>query len=677
VRARTLLVTVAVLAACHGEPIREQVVLRLDGRDFGNAGSTHVPGVEIGDVVLPVPYSRDVHLSPVVETSPARGGRVHATVSVPKAFAGWPRSAFALAVKVDLGAAAAVLDRNAAATFGLTAIRLPKRWRLRFDPRAPERRKLTAELQTAHDGRTSLVQLEATTPMPRHLTSRRFDVASGSTLTLRYGLADRTQANSSKPVCFRATLDCTWWWQRELVSDCLVVGDPDRGRWHEAETPLRWGMRDCTLALVTDGGEAGDPVWAVPVVRAPTVDDPVTHPNVVLISLDTLRADHLSGYGYPRATSPSLDELVIRTGTAFTNAVSTYPMTHIAHLSIFTGLFAAALPANGVLPAGAPVPMLTELLRDAGFTTIGVTEDALVAKEYGFGRGFDHLVELHPEWADRARLVFARGGEFLRELRHRRFFLFLHTYKVHSPYLPSPAYTTLLRTGGDEGATVPDVPPQFRNDRDAYDQSIRELDDEVGAFLRTLDTEGVADRTLVIVLSDHGESFGEHGLPGHGLSANQEALHVALVLRGPGIVRGRVETPVSLADVAPTILEVLGLAVPSSMQGRSLQTALAGRSLPPRPVFFEWNAAHARGVRLGDAKLVRSGDSALLYNLGEDPSEVRPVNVREGLPPLLARVLDNYERDGARRRASVDVPSDAPSISPDVGKSLRALGYIE
>jgi arylsulfatase A-like enzyme len=669
-----------VVAACQGEPTSEtsEAVLRLDGRSFGATASAHAPLVDVGGVALPVPYARDVHRSVLVETSPARDGRVHALVSVPTQVVGWPRSAFALAVRADIGSVAPKMDRNTTETFALAAIRLQRGWRVRFDPRRPARGKVTAAIPTASEGRTSLVQLEAIAPMPPHMTSDRFDLPAGSVLTLQYGLADRAPRASAKPVCFRSTLDCAWWWTRTLVSDCVTAGDPAGSRWHEVEVPFRWAGRRCALTLDTDGSGAGDPLWAIPTVRAPSVVDPVDHPNVVLISLDTLRADHLSGYGYPRATSPSLDELVLRTGTVFANAVATYPMTHISHLSIFTGLFPAALPANGVLTPGAPIPTLTELLRDAGFTTLGVTEDALVSKEYGFGRGFDRLVELHPQFADRARLVFAQGRDLVRTMRHRRFFLFLHNYKVHSPYLPSPPYATLFQS--DEHPAVPDVAPEFRDDRDAYDRSIRELDDEVGAFLRTLDAEGLADRTLLIVLSDHGEALGEHGLRGHGFWAYEDALHVVLAFRGPGIVGKRVMNPVSLADVAPTVLDVLGLPVPSSMQGRSLKDALLGtKELTLQPTFFEWNewnGEHARGVRVANMKLVRTGDGALMYDLARDPREEHPLDVRGRTPSMLALPLAQYEADGARRRASLDA-SQVQSVSPEVGQSLRALGYVE
>ncbi len=664
------------IVACHGAPTEEpsETVLRLDGRSFRTAASAHAPLVDIGGVALPVPYGRDVHRSALVESSPAHGERVHAVVGVPERVVGWPRSAFALGVRADVGSVAPQMDRNAILTFDLAAVRLQRGWRVRFDPRHPARAKITATIPSASEGRTSLVQLEATAPMPSHMTSDRFDVPPGAVLTLQYGLPARAPRAPARRICFRATLDCAWWWTRKLVSDCLTAGDPAGSRWHEVEVPFRWAGRRCALTLDTDGSGAGDPLWAIPTVRAPSVVDPVDHPNVVLISLDTLRADHLSGYGYPRATSPSLDELVLRTGTVFANAVATYPMTHMSHLSIFTGLFPAALPANGVLPAGAPIATLTELLRDAGFTTVGVTEDGLVSKEYGFGHGFDRLVELHPQAADRARLVFAQGRDLVHAMRHRRFFLFLHNYKVHAPYLPSPPYATLIHT--EEQAALRDVAPQFRDDRDAYDASIRELDDELGGFLRTLDAEGLSDRTLLIVLSDHGEALGEHGLTGHGFWAYEDVLHAVLAFRGPGIVARRVMIPVSLADVAPTVLDVLGLPLPSAMQGHSVKDALVGKDIGVRPMFFEWNGDHTRGVRVANMKLLRSGDGALLYDLARDPREVHPVDVRGRVPQMLALPLAQYEANGASRRASLDASQVEP-MSPELGQSLRALGYIE
>jgi len=670
------------LAACREGPTREQVVLRLGARDFGATDPLpHAATVRIGEVVRSVPFAREAMLSPIVPSSPARGGRFRAVVLVPKTAVGLPSSAFAVSVVAGLGGLEAGMDPGAASAFSATAVRLDRGWQLHANPRAPERAKVLVHLPDVAEGASSLLQLQAVPPMPRRLTSRSFDVPWGASLGLAYGLAGAARVAPDARVCFRATLDCAWRWTRELVSDCVRAGDAVTRGWSAVERRIGWGGGQCRLTMTVDheGLDAGDPTWAEPIVRTRVPDDATVAPNVILVSLDTLRADHLSGYGYPRQTSPAFDALMMRRGTTFTDASTTYPLTNWAHLSIFTGLYPAALPANGVMPATAAIPMLTELLRDAGYATVAFTEDALVSREYGFGFGFDELTELHPEPQDRARLVFARGSEVLRASRDRRFFLFLHTYKVHTPYTPSPRHRTLFRGATPSGPAFALVPKRFQSDRDAYDQSIAELDEVLAAFLRTLDESGLADRTLLVVLSDHGEAFGEHGFPGHGASPHQEALHVPLVFRGPGLPAGReITTPVSVVDVAPTILELLKLPIPPSIQGRSLRGALAGEALAARPLFFEWWGGWNRGVRAGTVKLMRRDHGVIVHDLAKDPLEVAPSSdPAEAAPSELVTALDDYEADGGRRRAQLQVPAAPASVAPEVGRALRALGYIE
>jgi arylsulfatase A-like enzyme len=297
--------------------------------------------------------------------------------------------------------------------------------------------------------------------------------------------------------------------------------------------------------------------------------------------------------------------------------------------------------------------------------------------EFGFGFGFDSLTELHPAPKDRARLVLAGARELIRSLATERFFLFLHTYKVHRPYEPSAAYRSLYAAAPPPSdAAAAAIPERYRDARDAYDESIGELDALLAELLRDLDASGLSEQTLLVVLSDHGEAFGEHGLPGHGLSPYQEALHVPLVFRGPGVSPGlRIAVPVSLTDVAPTILDLLGLTIPEAMQGRSLRAALAGRALSPRPIYFEWLGGQNRGVRFGNWKLFDGGAPGMV-ELRSDPLERGPRPVSEASPALTA-MLRAYDRDTATRRASLHQPATPTAISPDVDANLRALGYVE
>jgi len=253
---------------------------------------------------------------------------------------------------------------------------------------------------------------------------------------------------------------------------------------------------------------------------------------------------------------------------------------------------------------------------------------------------------------------------------------------VHRPYEPSAPYRALF-TGpdGDGDRVAAAVPARYRANLDAYDQGIRELDDLVAGFVSGLDRLGLGERTLVVLLSDHGEAFGEHALVGHGYSPHEEALRVPLVLRGPGVPGGRrVTTPVSLTDVAPTLLDLLDLAPLPEAQGRSLEDAIRERPLLPRPSFFEWLVKDTRGVRWGPWKFLQRGRHGNLFNLAADPAERSPARTLQVVTKTLEHHLAAYVADGSARRGALQSVTDGGGermpISAETERSLRALGYL-
>jgi arylsulfatase A-like enzyme len=322
----------------------------------------------------------------------------------------------------------------------------------------------------------------------------------------------------------------------------------------------------------------------------------------ILISLDTLRADHLGAYGYERPTSPFLDSLTAR-GTLFENAVVQLPGTLPSHMSIFTGLYP---PEHGVYPEKALAPeirTLPEVLRAEGFRTGGHTEGGYVAGRYGFARGFD-------EWSDESPMVEGPGGlvksrdavkrtfrlglEFLRKARDREaFFLFLHTYSIHDPYDPPEGYRSRFWPGPPPEHAFPpngaDLAAFNRGERTLapravdyyralYDAQIRYTDDVLRDFFRGLDGLGLADSVTVVVTSDHGEEFLEHGELVHE-QVYPECLHVPLVVLRPGQREGRrVGALVQSIDIAPTLFELAGIppARRPPVSGRSLVPLLRG-----------------------------------------------------------------------------------------------------
>lgn len=514
------------------------------------------------------------------------------------------------------------------------------------------------------------ITLNKIIPAPPELTSEWFDVSAGARLEVEYGLRYPKQLSEGEAVSFTTKVECE---DVGMVENTTGTAQRESSGWHAATLDLPEGRR-CRVHLEHEGPSRAGATWGVPRIMSVPVATEPKRPNVILISLDTLRADHLSSHGYGRKTTPVIDSMFGAGGTMFTNAHSTYPLTNVAHLGLFTSLYPAALPSLGGLEANHPTATLAERFRDHGYRTAAFTEDALLGGNFGFWFGFDHYVEHRFQKYGRGEATFADGLEFLRQHGDAPFFLFLHTYKTHDPYITSPEYEDLFGEGTATVAT--DVPPENRDSIDAYDRTIREVDDQLGTFLEGVERLGLSDETIVVVVSDHGEAFGEHGVSGHGKTGHQEQLRVPFLLRGPGISAGQtIDLPVSLVDVGPTILALTGLPPAEGVQGRSLVPALRGETLEPKPLLFGW-LGNGIGLRSGDWKLMIRGEQTELFDLAADPSETTPV---EGGPrDEIKAEFDavRFESAQIRKRLKSIDQTEAPAISNETRESLEALGYL-
>ena len=306
----------------------------------------------------------------------------------------------------------------------------------------------------------------------------------------------------------------------------------------------------------------------------------------VLISLDALRADHLGCYGYERDTTPFLDRLAARS-TRFRWSAVQYPSTVLSHMSMFTGLYPdqhAVFPPTGVLSP--EIPSLAERFRAAGFKTSGHTEAGYMTRKFGFDRGFDDYSETFFGAERGMPQTFARGVRFLEGLgEDEPFFLFLHTYSIHDPYNPEEPYRSMFLP---EGAPVPVLPATGESFRDVnlgratvgpedvdyfaalYDGLIRFADGVVESFFTDLERLGLADDTTVVITSDHGEEFFEHGRLAH-TQVYPHTLFVPLIVSHPDQAEGAtVEHLVQTVDIAPTLIELARLERPVVVAGRSL-----------------------------------------------------------------------------------------------------------
>ncbi len=472
-----------------------------------------------------------------------------------------------------------------------------------------------------------------------------------------------------------------------------------------------------TLASRAGAGEPAAAFWVGPTVIAPPREGADPRPNIVLVSLDTLRADHLGCYGYDRPTSPALDGLAAA-ATLYRRAYSTYPTTMLSHMALLRGTHPDSLSRSlageaGGDPAAYPadaVSMVQQRLRTEGWITAAFTGGGSVDKHWGFGEGFDAYCDCRE--TDDAATLARRADRWIEAHAGTPFFLFLHTYEVHGPYDPPPGYTAqaggqpglagidpyeILGRPADSCAALDDATRQQMVD--LYDGEIRYTDEAlIQPLLATLDRLGLAADTLLVVTSDHGEEFGEHGCWLHGEHLYDETVHVPLVVRHPGGAhRGEVvDGPVSLVDVAPTVLALLGLEY-GDMEGKPLPRSdddHRGDHAVARGMRFDVVGHESRSlvtsktfVAGAQYKLIlsddtKTGDRAELFDLHADPLERRDRLVGEALPdgdparaehdrlneisdPHLGRTLLEIEGAGAA------------SLPDDLAEQLRALGYVQ
>ncbi|MGH0037861.1 MAG: sulfatase [Myxococcota bacterium] len=417
--------------------------------------------------------------------------------------------------------------------------------------------------------------------------------------------------------------------------------------------------------------------------------------HVVLISIDTLRADHLGAYGHSRPTSPHLDRLA-QGGAVFENAISPSPWTLPAHASLLTGLTPSG---HGVRTPDQRLPddvaLLAESLSRAGFVTGAVVNSRYLGRRFGFDRGFDHFEALPaPAGGAPSRVEEAALRWLERNAGAPRWFLFVHFYDVHSDYGAAPETEAIFVGAGGSVVTgsTQELTAVRRGERalsaadlerlrGLYDAGIRQVDEAVGRLMEGLADRDLLGRTGLVVTSDHGEEFLEHGGVLHGRTHYREVLRVPLIWHGPGVAPGvRIAAPVSLVDVVPTVLAGLGVPLPAALDGVDLGPRLAGRPSGPnsrRFVVAEGDHGNEepdvlRSIRGPRFALIhdRRTQRAQLYDWTADPGEQR--NRSEELPGVrdeLARSLERATRDARR-------PTLGEPLTPEEQAELRALGYL-
>ncbi len=392
---------------------------------------------------------------------------------------------------------------------------------------------------------------------------------------------------------------------------------------------------------------------------------PVNGP-IILISIDTLRADHLPVYGYKGVRTPAIDALAADS-VVFDQAYSHAPQTLPAHVSLLSGRlpFETGVRDNLGFTVKAGERLLPQMLHDRGYTTGGVVSAYVLRKETGINQGFDFFDDEMPPASPEVTIAQVQrdGGDseqvaehWLDMQRSSRVFLFLHLYEPHKPY----------------------APPERFSEFAPYDGEIAYSDEIVGRLIENLKAHQLYDHSTIILLSDHGEGLGDHGEQEHGLFIYDEAVHVPLLIKqaaGTGAGR-RVADPVQHIDIVPTILDLVKAPIPANLRGRSLKPLLEGTSRIPEQALYA-EALYAR-YHFGWSELTSLTDGRYryikapndeLYDLARDPHERTNIaadraQARQALRSALDRLVAG---------TTIDAPA---AVSADARERLQALGYV-
>lgn len=448
-------------------------------------------------------------------------------------------------------------------------------------------------------------------------------------------------------------------------------------------------------------------------------------PNIILIVVDSLRADHLGCYGYARDTSPNIDRLA-REGTLFTTAIAPTSWTLPSITSILTSL---EISTHGVgthkTRLGDSVQTLAQALKQDGYATAGFISGTYLHPIYGFDRGFDvyeNLIANPFEAADKEQRVTSavlsgikesldditspaiteRVTKWLDGNRKKPFFLFIHYWDVHYDYIPPPPYDTMFDP--DYAGTIdarnfffneainPDMSQEDLTHIIAlYDGEIRFTDEHIGKLLDTLEQKGLDKNTLIVVTADHGDEFFEHGRKGHQQTLYDEVLNVPLIFTWDGRIPAnkKVTSIVGIIDIMPTILDLAGIGTAPEMMGQSLRSGLLGdgsgstRQILGELYIFWDEKGHLYSLRTDTGKIIYDFgySKEFLYDLQQDPAEQDNIANATSITPLQAemesRLLGTIQ-DAKRKKEEWKIREEPLNEMSEAQKEhLRSLGYLK
>jgi len=432
-------------------------------------------------------------------------------------------------------------------------------------------------------------------------------------------------------------------------------------------------------------------------------------PNLVLISIDSLRADRLGCYGAERETSPAMDRLA-KEGARFETALAPTSWTLPSHVTLLTGL---SIPVHRVAgPQGRIDPartLLAEHLVRLGYETAAFVSAPFLSRAYGFDRGFSVYTNFASSKAaalppslqshrdshadETAPQVIGAALEWLGERDPSPtapFFLFIHLWDVHYDYIPPEPYDTIfdpdyqgeldVRDYSRNQAINEDLPERdLQHLRALYDGEIRWLDSQLEPLLDALGERRDSGRTLISLVSDHGDEFFEHRRKGHWRTLFEESVRVPWILRYPGVIRPgtTIRGVASLEDVAPTLLGLLGAPPLAEATGQDLSSRVQSGRPTRRPVLL--NLGRTAALRGPYWKVIAPGGGGppVFYNLERDPEERDPQPARRFAPSALRALERRMEAELSRAKSLPWEGSEPAELEPELREKLRQLGYVE
>ncbi len=405
-------------------------------------------------------------------------------------------------------------------------------------------------------------------------------------------------------------------------------------------------------------------------------------PNIILISIDALRADHLSCYGYHRNTSPNIDRLASQ-GVLFKNAFSQATSTLPSHTSIFLSQYVWRHKVNTPKKRLHNLSVtLAEILKNENYATAAFTGAVGLSSKYGFNQGFEIYEDRIPAKRRHYKLL-----SWLEPVRNRKLFLFIHALEVHAPYNPPLPYSDLYTKGRCEGirtshGIIPHklnasklTPEEIDYIMAVYDGGINYVDDQLGKIFEKLNQMGLDDNTIIILTADHGEAFKEHGRFEHSYKPYIEEVNVPLIIKGPGIPRNRIcENYVQHIDILTTILEILNIPQRKEMQGRSLLTLMHNCEIEKDSKTYSWGH-FSMSLRTKEwTYIMNQSRPDELYDRINDPKEQNNIIKKR---PLIAQKLKKELEDFIVLK-SEGKPQVAEEIHIDeeLKERLKSLGYL-